>query len=104
MVKDGMISVGDAWVDCGEIGNVPALANGVFAGRVIIDAAKKNDFTTNALSPVKSFMNIPTLGALKDCRDTGGHFWCGCPHGHDGQANHQGGDGKMICQVDCAAD
>lgn len=32
-VGNGVISVGDACVDDGETGNVPALANGVWAGR-----------------------------------------------------------------------
>jgi len=63
-VANGVISVGDAWVDDGEIGNVPALANGVYAGRVIIEAARKNDFSEEALKPAKDFITKKFLTAL----------------------------------------
>jgi len=61
---DGVVSVGDAWVDDGEIGNVPALANGVYAGRVIAEAARKNDFSKRALAPVNQFAPKRFLKAL----------------------------------------
>ncbi len=63
-VGNGVISVGDAWVDDGELGNVPALANGVYAGRVIIEAAKRNDFSSAALHPAKNFITKKLLKAL----------------------------------------
>jgi electron transfer flavoprotein-quinone oxidoreductase len=55
-VGEGVISVGDAWVDDGEIGNVTALANGVHAGRVIIEAIEKGDLSKAALSPANDFL------------------------------------------------
>jgi hypothetical protein len=55
-VGEGVISVGDAWVDDGEIGNLTALANGVHAGRVIIDAARKGDFSKATLNPANDFV------------------------------------------------
>ena len=63
-VANGVISVGDAWVDDGEIGNVPALANGVYAGRVIIEAARKNDFSEEGLKPAKDFITKKFLKVL----------------------------------------
>lgn len=63
-VGHGVISVGDAWVDDGEIGNVPALGNGVYAGRIIVEAAKKNDFSKEALEPVNNFITKKLINAL----------------------------------------
>jgi NAD-dependent dihydropyrimidine dehydrogenase PreA subunit len=63
---EGVISVGDAWVDDGELGNVPALANGVHAGRVIIAAARENDFSREALSPANEFLDKRLLRALAE--------------------------------------
>ncbi len=68
-VGDGVISVGDAWVDDGELGNVPALANGVWAGRVIIEAAKKNDFSAETLKPASDFITQKLLNALAKNKD-----------------------------------
>ncbi len=68
-VGNGIISVGDAWVDDGEIGNVPALANGVYAGRVIVEAAKKNDFSKETLGPAKKFITKNFLKALSKNKD-----------------------------------
>jgi flavin-dependent dehydrogenase len=55
-VGEGVISVGDAWVDDGEIGNLTALANGVHAGRVITEAALEGDFSKATLSPANDFV------------------------------------------------
>jgi len=63
-VGNGVISIGDAWVDDGELGNIPSLANGVFAGRVIAEAAKKNDFSQEALSSVCNFISKKLQQAL----------------------------------------
>lgn len=63
-VGNGVISVGDAWVHDGEIGNVPALANGVYVGRVIIEAAKKDDFSKETLRPAKGFITRRFLNIL----------------------------------------
>jgi len=52
----GAISVGDAWVDDGELSNVGALSNGVYAGKVIVEAFNKNDFSKEALSPANNFI------------------------------------------------
>jgi len=58
--------VGDAWVDDGELGNVPALANGVHAGRVIVEAAKRGDFSKGALGPANEFLDKRLLRALAE--------------------------------------
>jgi flavin-dependent dehydrogenase len=63
---DGIISVGDAWVDDGELGNVPALANGVHAGRVIVEAAERDDFSRAALSAADDFLDKRLLRVLAD--------------------------------------
>lgn len=68
-VGNGIISVGDAWVDDGEIGNIPALANGVQAGRVIIEAAKKNMFSEETLGPARDFITKKFLNALSKNKD-----------------------------------
>jgi flavin-dependent dehydrogenase len=65
-VGDGVISVGDAWVDDGELGNVPALANGVHAGRAIVEAAKRGDFSKEALSAANEFLDKRLLKALAE--------------------------------------
>ncbi len=66
---NGVISIGDAWVDDGELGNVPSLANGVFAGKVIVEAAKKNDFSKEALRPANDFINKKLLKMLSKNKD-----------------------------------
>jgi electron transfer flavoprotein-quinone oxidoreductase len=63
---DGVISVGDAWVDDGELGNVPALANGVYAGRVIVEAAKRDDFSRAALRAAEDFLDKRLLRVLTE--------------------------------------
>jgi electron transfer flavoprotein-quinone oxidoreductase len=63
---DGVISVGDAWVDDGELGNVPALANGVHAGRVIVEAAQRDDFSRAALAAADDFLDKRLLRALAE--------------------------------------
>ena len=63
-VGNGIISVGDAWVDDGEIGNIPALANGVWAGRTIIEAAKKGIFSEETLGPARDFITKKFMNAL----------------------------------------
>lgn len=63
-VGHGVVSVGDAWVDSGELGNIPALANGVHAGRVIVQAAQTNDFSANALQPAAGFASKKLVKAL----------------------------------------
>ncbi len=60
-VLNGAIAVGDAWVDDSDLGNIPALSNGVFAGRVIVDAALKNDFSKQALNPANRFVSESVL-------------------------------------------
>lgn len=61
---NGVVCVGDTWVDDGELGNVPALANGVYAGRVIVKAAEKSDFSAAALAPAKEFITKKLLNVL----------------------------------------
>lgn len=65
-VRNGVVSVGDAWVDDGELGNVPALANGVHAGRVIVEAAQRDDFSAEALGPAADFVDKRLLRALAE--------------------------------------
>ncbi len=69
VVGNGVISVGDAWVNDGEIGNVPALGNGVYAGRAVVEAAKRNDFSAEALKPAKEFVTKKLLKLLDKNRD-----------------------------------
>jgi hypothetical protein len=66
IVGEGVISVGDAWVDDGELGNVPALANGVHAGRVIADAARRGDLSKAALNPANEFLDPRLLRMLAE--------------------------------------
>jgi flavin-dependent dehydrogenase len=66
MARDGAVCVGDAWVDGGEIGNVPALANGVYAGRTIVEASRKSDFSANTLGAVRRFAGKEILRALTE--------------------------------------
>lgn len=61
---DGAIAVGDAWVDDCDLGNIPSLANGVFAGQVIAKAAHRNDFSKEALSPANDYISEPILSYL----------------------------------------
>lgn len=56
IVRDGLISIGDAFVAGGELGNIPALASGVHAGRTIEKAAWKRDFSASALAPAREFI------------------------------------------------
>ncbi len=60
-VGNGVIAVGDAWVDDCDLGNIPSLSNGVYAGRVILDAAKKNDFSKASLDAANGFLTKPVL-------------------------------------------
>jgi flavin-dependent dehydrogenase len=57
VVRDGFISIGDAWVGGGELGNITALANGVCAARVINNAARQGDFSRAALQPAAAFIS-----------------------------------------------
>jgi flavin-dependent dehydrogenase len=65
-VGEGVVSVGDAWVDDGELGNVPALANGVHAGRVIAGAARRGDFSKAALNRANEFLDPRLLKLLAE--------------------------------------
>ena len=60
-VGNGVIAVGDAWVDDCDLGNIPSLANGVHAGRVISLAAKAGDFSKKALDAANEFKSEPVL-------------------------------------------
>lgn len=62
IVVNGAISIGDAWVDDGEISNVGALSHGVHAAKVIVKAFEKKDFSKQALSPANTFI---TRGLVK---------------------------------------
>jgi len=53
---NGAISIGDAWVDDGEIGNVGALSNGVHAAKVIIKAFEQNNFSKEILKDANKFI------------------------------------------------
>ena len=57
IVRDGLVSIGDAFVAGGELGNAGALAQGVYTGRVIKDAADRNDFSRTALEPATGFIS-----------------------------------------------
>jgi len=69
MSGDGVVIIGDTWVHSGELGNVPSMANGVHAGRVIIEAARHNDFSRQRLAGVNTFISKNLLGALQANRN-----------------------------------
>ncbi len=69
-VGHGVICVGDAWVDDCDLGNLPSLTNGVHAGRVIVNAAKKGDFSKAALEPANEFVTDRVLKYLTDSKKT----------------------------------
>ena len=66
VVGEGVVAIGDTWVDDGELGNVPALADGVHAGRVIVQAARRNDFSKAALKPANDFRTPQLLKILAE--------------------------------------
>lgn len=66
---EGVISVGDAWGNAGEIGNIPALANGVYAAKVIIEAIKKNDCSKKSLEAANTFISKQFVAALSKNKD-----------------------------------
>lgn len=57
VVRHGLISVGDAFVAGGELGNVPALTHGVRAGRVVVEAVRQGDVSREALAPAAAFLS-----------------------------------------------
>ena len=65
IVVSGAVSVGDAWVDDGEIGNVGALSHGVHAAKVIIKAFEKNDFSKESLLPANDFITDNLVSMLE---------------------------------------
>ncbi len=65
IVVDGAVSIGDAWVDDGEIGNVGALSQGVYVARVIIEAFKNNDFSKKSLNPANNFITKKLVDMLE---------------------------------------
>lgn len=69
-VGNGVVVVGDAWVDDCDLGNMPSLSNGVHAGRVIVEAAKKGDFSKAALAPVNDFVTKRVLKYLESSKKT----------------------------------
>ncbi len=69
LVRDGVLSIGDAWVHSGELGNIPALANGVFAARVAVEAFEKGDLSPSALQAVSDFANPKLVSFLGKNRD-----------------------------------
>ena len=56
IVRDGLVSVGDAFIAGGELGNIPALAAGIHTGKVIEDAAWRRDFSAASLAPSADFI------------------------------------------------
>ncbi len=56
IVRPGLVSIGDAFVAGGELGNVPALAHGVLAGRTIAQALAAGEPSAEALAPVAGFI------------------------------------------------
>lgn len=68
-VGEGVVSVGDAWVDDGEIGNVTALANGVHAGDAIADALARGKTSKDALAPANDFIRPDLVRMLEKNRE-----------------------------------
>ncbi len=56
VVRPGLVSIGDAFVGGGELGNVPSLTNGFHAGDVIARALAAGEPTAEALAPVADFI------------------------------------------------
>ena len=56
VVRDGLVSIGDAFVGGGELGNVPSLTHGFQAGEVIAAAVERGDCSLEALAPVADFI------------------------------------------------
>jgi len=56
VVRDGLVSIGDAFVGGGELGNVPSLTHGFSAGEVIAAAVQAGDCSREALAPVADFI------------------------------------------------
>lgn len=61
VVRHGLVSVGDAFVAGGELGNVPALTHGVRAGRVVVEAVRQGELTREALAPAADFIAKPVV-------------------------------------------
>lgn len=65
VVRHGFISIGDALTGGGEIGNITALANGVFAAKVVNRAFDAKDFSQKSLEPAARFVT-PTLAKITE--------------------------------------
>ncbi|MCP4199362.1 MAG: FAD-binding protein [Proteobacteria bacterium] len=69
-VGNGVVCVGDAWVDDCDLGNMPSLSNGVHTGRVIVEAIRKGDCSKAALEPANEFVTPRVLKYLHDSKKT----------------------------------
>ncbi len=56
-VVDGAVSIGDTLTNAGELGNTPAMLNGIMVADVIIQAIKRNDFSSRGLGASREFIN-----------------------------------------------
>lgn len=61
IVRPDLVSVGDAFVAGGELGNVPALTHGVRAGQVVLEAVRRGDVSQEALAPAADFISKPVV-------------------------------------------
>jgi len=69
LVGNGALSIGDAWVHSGELGNIPALANGVSAARVVVEAFQRGDLSPKSLRAVNDFVTPKLVSLLEKNRD-----------------------------------
>lgn len=62
---DGAIAIGDTWVSGAQLGNVNALAHGIYAGRELKKAFERKDFSKESLSRVARFIHGDTEKTIK---------------------------------------
>ncbi len=56
IARDGLVSIGDAFVSGGELGNMPALSHGYQAGAVVARAIAAGDVSARSLQAVADFI------------------------------------------------
>ena len=64
---NGALAIGDNWTSGAQLGNANALANGIYAGKVIKQAFEQNDFSKASLGRVSNFLD-------KDLKTSIGHL------------------------------
>jgi flavin-dependent dehydrogenase/NAD-dependent dihydropyrimidine dehydrogenase PreA subunit len=60
IVSNGLVSIGDTWVSGAQLGNINALAQGIFTGNKLKKAFDCGDFSKDSLNSVASFIDKET--------------------------------------------